>query len=118
MLRALESTGIFAQTEAGIFENTPASDCLRRSKPGSNWAWIRFTLCPGRRFTRAGAALPHRLRTAVLHSTSCTGQKPNRLADHVLQGGSRPDSPMHVRQSSLPASPPQARFWLRCRAPV
>ena len=47
MLRALESTGIFASTENGSFENTPASDCLRRNKPGSNWAWVRFTLCPG-----------------------------------------------------------------------
>lgn len=47
MLRALETTGIFAQTQNGAFENTPASDCLRRNKPGSNWAWVRFTLCPG-----------------------------------------------------------------------
>lgn len=47
MLRALESTGIFMQSEPGIFANTPASDCLRRNLPGSNWAWIRFTLCSG-----------------------------------------------------------------------
>ena len=47
MLRALESTGIFTQTSPQVFGNTPASDCLRRNKPGSNWAWIRFTLCSG-----------------------------------------------------------------------
>ncbi|MEE4350113.1 MAG: methyltransferase [Pacificimonas sp.] len=47
LLRALESTGIFAQTKTGAYENTPASDCLRRHKSGSNWAWVRFTLCPG-----------------------------------------------------------------------
>jgi hypothetical protein len=47
MLRALESTGIFTQTSPGVFGNTPASECLRRNLPGSNWAWIRFTLCSG-----------------------------------------------------------------------
>ena len=47
MLRALESTGIFAQTSPGVFGNTPASECLRRNVAGSNWAWIRFTLCAG-----------------------------------------------------------------------
>lgn len=47
MLRALESTGIFEQTSPGVFGNTPASECLRRHLPGSNWAWIRFTLCSG-----------------------------------------------------------------------
>ena len=47
MLRALESTGIFAQTSPRVFGNTPASECLRRNLAGSNWAWIRFTLCAG-----------------------------------------------------------------------
>src|SRR5688572_17947350 len=47
MLRALESTGIFTQTSPRVFGNTPASECLRRNLPGSNWAWIRFTLCAG-----------------------------------------------------------------------
>ena len=45
ILRALESTGIFTQTSHRVFGNTPASDCLRRHLAGSNWAWIRFTLC-------------------------------------------------------------------------
>jgi hypothetical protein len=47
MLRALESTGIFTQTSPRVFGNSPASECLRRNLPGSNWAWIRFTLCAG-----------------------------------------------------------------------
>jgi hypothetical protein len=47
MLRALESTGIFTQSSKGVFGNTPTSECLRRHLPGSNWAWIRFTLCSG-----------------------------------------------------------------------
>jgi hypothetical protein len=47
MLRALESTGIFTQTSPRIFGNAPASECLRRNLAGSNWAWIRFTLCAG-----------------------------------------------------------------------
>jgi hypothetical protein len=47
LLRALESTGIFAQTSPRVFGNTPASECLRRNLAGSNWAWIRLTLCSG-----------------------------------------------------------------------
>jgi hypothetical protein len=46
MLRALESTGIFRQLSRGVFANTPASECLRRHAPGSQWAWIRMALCP------------------------------------------------------------------------
>lgn len=47
MLRALESTGIFTQHSPQVFGNTPASECLRRNRKNSNWAWIRFTLCSG-----------------------------------------------------------------------
>jgi ubiquinone/menaquinone biosynthesis C-methylase UbiE len=47
MMRALESTGIFTQTSPRVFGNTATSECLRRNRPGSNWAWIRFTLCSG-----------------------------------------------------------------------
>jgi hypothetical protein len=45
MLRALESTGIFTQSSPREFANTPASECLRRHAPGSQWAWIRIALC-------------------------------------------------------------------------
>jgi hypothetical protein len=34
-------------TSPQVFGNTPASECLRRNLAGSNWAWIRFTLCAG-----------------------------------------------------------------------
>jgi hypothetical protein len=46
MLRALESIGIFTQSAPGVFANTAQSDCLRRHKEGSQWAWVRITLCP------------------------------------------------------------------------
>ena len=46
LLRALESTGIFTQTSPRVFANTPQSECLRRYAPGSQWAWIRISLCP------------------------------------------------------------------------
>ena len=55
LLRALESTGIFKQTSPQVFGNTPTSECLRRNLPGSNWAWIRLTLCSGTWGSRAGA---------------------------------------------------------------
>lgn len=45
MLRALSSTGIFTESSSRVFANTPASECLRRHAPGSQWAWIRITLC-------------------------------------------------------------------------
>ncbi len=45
MLRALESTGIFRQVSPRVFANTPASECLRRHAPSSQWGWIRTTLC-------------------------------------------------------------------------
>jgi hypothetical protein len=46
LLRALESIGIFTQTSPRVFANTPQSECLRRYKEGSQWAWVRITLCP------------------------------------------------------------------------
>jgi hypothetical protein len=46
LLRALESIGIFTQTSPRVFANTPQSDCLRRHKEGSQWAWVRIALCP------------------------------------------------------------------------
>ena len=46
LLRALESIGIFTQTSPRVFANTPQSECLRRYAEGSQWAWVRITLCP------------------------------------------------------------------------
>lgn len=75
MIRALESTGIFAQTEDGRIANTPTSDCLRRHKPGSNWAWVRFTLCPGAPVYEGWRGLPLAVEQGgpgydLLHGTS------------------------------------------------
>jgi len=44
VLRALECTGIFVQVSPRVFANTPASECLRRDLPGSQWAWVRTCL--------------------------------------------------------------------------
>jgi len=41
ILRALASVGIFRQNEAGQFEQTPLSECLRSDVPGSMRAWAR-----------------------------------------------------------------------------
>lgn len=38
LLRALASIGIFRETAPRIFENTPASEFLRKDTPGSQWA--------------------------------------------------------------------------------
>ena len=46
LLRALESIGIFTQTAPRVFGNTPQSECLRRHAAGSQWSWVRITLCP------------------------------------------------------------------------
>jgi hypothetical protein len=46
LLRALESIGIFTQRSPRVFANTPQSECLRRYAEGSQWAWVRITLCP------------------------------------------------------------------------
>lgn len=44
VLRVLESTGIFTQVSPHVFANTPASECLRKNVPGSQWAWVRTCL--------------------------------------------------------------------------
>jgi hypothetical protein len=38
LLRALASIGIFRETQPGTFENTPASELLRKDLSGSQWA--------------------------------------------------------------------------------
>ena len=47
LLRALETVGVFSQVSPRVFANTPASDCLRRSVPDSQWAWVRVQLSAG-----------------------------------------------------------------------
>jgi hypothetical protein len=47
LLRALETLGVFSQVSPFVFANTPASDCLRRDVPNSQWAWVRAQLSVG-----------------------------------------------------------------------
>jgi hypothetical protein len=46
LLRALTSLGVFEETIAGMFRNTPLSDTLRRDAPGSMGAWALFLFAP------------------------------------------------------------------------
>jgi hypothetical protein len=75
MLRALESTGIFTQTSPREFGNTPASECLRRNQAGSNWAWIRFTLCSGAPVFEGWRGLMHSLQNGRPGFDKVTGQQ-------------------------------------------
>jgi len=47
LMRALESIGVFKQVSPGVFANTPASECLRKNIPGSQWASVRTILSVG-----------------------------------------------------------------------
>src|SRR5262249_36871134 len=47
LMRALESIGICKQVSSQVFANTPASDCLRKNLPGSQWAFVRSFLSVG-----------------------------------------------------------------------
>ncbi|HSF14473.1 MAG TPA: methyltransferase dimerization domain-containing protein [Vicinamibacteria bacterium] len=47
LLRVLESIGVFQQVSPGMFANSPASDCLRKDVPGSQWASVRTILSVG-----------------------------------------------------------------------
>jgi hypothetical protein len=47
LLRVLESIGVFQQVSPGVFANTPASNCLRKNVPGSQWASVRTILSVG-----------------------------------------------------------------------
>jgi len=76
LLRALESTGIFTQTSPQVFGNTPASECLRRNLPGSNWAWIRLTLCSGAPVFEGWRGLVPSLKNGRPGFEQMTGLKP------------------------------------------
>jgi len=47
LLRALETLGVFSQVSPFVFANTPASDCLRKDVPNTQWAWVRAQLSVG-----------------------------------------------------------------------
>jgi len=62
LMRALESIGIFTQVSPRIFANTPASDCLRKNVPGSQWAYVRL-YCPDMGVHEAWADLVNSIKT-------------------------------------------------------
>jgi O-methyltransferase domain/Dimerisation domain len=47
LLRALETLDVFSQVSPFVFANTPASDCLRKNVPNTQWAWVRAQLSVG-----------------------------------------------------------------------
>lgn len=63
LMRALESIGVFRQVSPGVFTNTPASDCLRKNAPGSQWAAVRTILSVGYGQYEAWAGLLGSIRT-------------------------------------------------------
>ncbi len=73
VLRALESTGIFRQTEPQVFANTALSECLQRDRPGSNWAWIRLTLSSGALVFEGWRGLAHSIREGTPGLDAVTG---------------------------------------------
>lgn len=63
LMRALESIGIFHQVSPGVFTNTPASECLRRNVPASQWASVRTILSVGNGQYEAWSGLMGSIRT-------------------------------------------------------
>jgi hypothetical protein len=63
LLRALESIGVFEQTSPRVFGNTPMSNCLRKSVPGSSWAIIRSLFSVGEGEYEAWAGLLDTIQT-------------------------------------------------------
>lgn len=63
LLRALESVGVFAQVSPRVFANTPASECLRKNVPGSQWALVRMNLSTGGGLFEAWAGLMGSIQT-------------------------------------------------------
>jgi hypothetical protein len=63
LMRALESIGVFKQVSPGVFTNTPASECLRKSAPDSQSALVRTILSVGYGQYEAWAALLGSIQT-------------------------------------------------------
>jgi O-methyltransferase domain/Dimerisation domain len=63
LLRALESLGIFSQISSRVFANTPASECLRKDVPNTQWAWVRAQLSVGRGVYEGWAGLNGSIKT-------------------------------------------------------
>jgi hypothetical protein len=63
LLRALESVGIFIQTSPRVFGNTPASECLRKDAPGSQWPLVLQNLSRGNGAFEGWDELEYSVRT-------------------------------------------------------
>jgi hypothetical protein len=63
LLRALETLGVFSQVSPFVFANTPASDCLRKNVPNSQWAWVRAQLSVGGGVYEGWSGLIYSIRT-------------------------------------------------------
>ena len=63
LLRALETLGLFSQVSPFVFANTPASTCLRRDVPNSQWAWVRAQLSVGGGVYKGWSGLDVSVRT-------------------------------------------------------
>jgi O-methyltransferase domain/Dimerisation domain len=63
LLRALESIAVFQQVSPGVFANTPASECLRRHAPASQWASVQTILSVGHGQYEAWSGLMESIQT-------------------------------------------------------
>ena len=63
LLRDLESIGVFIQISPHVFGNTPASQCLRKDIPGSQWPLVHQNLAKGNGPFEAWGELEHAVRT-------------------------------------------------------
>jgi len=63
LLRAFESIGVFIQISPHVFGNTPASECLRKDIPGSQWPLVLQNLAKGNGPFEAWGELEHAVRT-------------------------------------------------------
>jgi len=62
-MRALQTVDIFTQVSPRVFANTPASECLRRNVPGSQWAFVRAMLSTGAGVQEGWASLMTSVQT-------------------------------------------------------
>jgi hypothetical protein len=83
LLRALASIGIFHETSPGTFENTPASEFLRKDVPGSQWA---MAVMMGEEHYQAWGELLYSVQTGKGSFTKIFQQRPfEYLASHPEQ---------------------------------
>ncbi|HMF75175.1 MAG TPA: methyltransferase [Bryobacteraceae bacterium] len=66
LLRALESADVFSQIFPMVFANTPASECLRKNVPNTQWAWARAQLSVGGGVYEGWSGLGGSIRTGEI----------------------------------------------------